>query len=201
MLSLYLRLLRSHTLLTQMATGATTSSLGDALSQHWIEDRPFSEHDWMRTLRFGVYSGLIFAPTANRWHALLNRIQYPSMAKTLVVRLIPDALIFSPLATTMFFYGMGTLEGRKWGDIQRRLSENMIPLIQKQWIVFGPAVCINFTVVPLYARPPFMNLIGLLWMTYLASVNSAETKQDSELGLVEAALEKVRDDEPITQVR
>jgi hypothetical protein len=30
-------------------------------------------------------------------------------------------------------------------------------------MVFGPAQIINMALLPLYARPPFMNVIGLGW--------------------------------------
>lgn len=45
-------------------------------------------------------------------------------------------------------------------------------IIRNQYMVFAPAQIINMALLPLYARPPFMNLIGLGWTCYLATMNS-----------------------------
>ena len=50
-----------------------------------------------------------------------------------------------------------------------RLGERLWPTIQLQWIVFGPAQAVNLTLIPLYGRPPFMNLVSIFWSAYLAS--------------------------------
>ena len=52
----YIRLLRDYTLPTQMASGATLMSTGDAISQHVVERKPLAAHDWGRTTRFAYYS-------------------------------------------------------------------------------------------------------------------------------------------------
>lgn len=52
----YIRLLRDYTLPTQMASGATLMSTGDAISQHVVERKPLAAHDWGRTSRFAYYS-------------------------------------------------------------------------------------------------------------------------------------------------
>ena len=56
--------------------------------------------------------------------------------------------------------------------IYERLEERLWPTVQKQWAVFAPANLINLSVVPLYARPPFMNVISIGWNTFLASAQS-----------------------------
>lgn len=54
------------------------SAAGSAIAQHAIEGRTLSEHELYRTQRLAVYGALIFAPIANRWHALLNLINLRS---------------------------------------------------------------------------------------------------------------------------
>lgn len=76
----YVKMLQRYTLPTQMATGGVISVAGSAIAQHGIEGRSLHEHEWFRTRRLAVYGGIIFAPCANRWHALLNMIQLRTKA-------------------------------------------------------------------------------------------------------------------------
>lgn len=69
----YIRLLQRYTLPVQMATGAATGTLGDLIAQQAVE-RKGRAHDFDRTKRLALYSSCIFAPVANRWHWVLNRI-------------------------------------------------------------------------------------------------------------------------------
>ena len=126
----YLRLLRDYTLPTQMASGATLMSTGDAISQHAIERKPLSAHDWGRTGRFAYYSafGCVepevvchravadprytplspltlnrFNPIANRWHTWLNSIVLSRFWPTVAARVAIDMVGFAPGAVVFFF--------------------------------------------------------------------------------------------------
>lgn len=41
--------------------------------------------------------------------------------------------------------------------------QNFPTLIRNQYIFFAPAQIINMAILPLYARPPFINTVGLFW--------------------------------------
>lgn len=70
------------------------------------------------------------------------------------------------------------MERRPWQTsptqqgVRDRIAERLWPTVQKQWAVFGPAQLINLTLMPLYARPPFMNFISIFWSAYLASAQA-----------------------------
>lgn len=87
-------------------------------------------------------------------------------------------MFFSPFATCLFYTTQGMFERRPLytpdvpsapQGIYERIEERLWPTVQKQWAVFGPANLVNLSVVPLYARPPFMNVISIGWNTFLAS--------------------------------
>ena len=99
----YLRLLRDYTLPTQMASGATLMSAGDAISQHAIERKPLAAHDWGRTARFAYYSAMGFNPIANRWHTWLNTIVLSRFWPTVAARVAIDMVVFAPGAVVFFF--------------------------------------------------------------------------------------------------
>ncbi|MBW0468005.1 hypothetical protein O181_007720 [Austropuccinia psidii MF-1] len=170
----YLRLLRTHTLLTQMGTAGLVFPLGDTISQHFVEDKSWQNHDYSRTLRYTIFGALGWAPIAYKWHGLLNKITYSTTLKTISARVAIDMLIFAPFATCYFFTSMGLLEKRNWAEIKHRVTKNFYRVVSTNISVFGPAQVINMAFLPVYARPPFLNLVSLGYNCFLASVNVHE---------------------------
>ncbi|KAI5474735.1 protein of integral membrane protein, Mpv17/PMP22 family [Pseudohyphozyma bogoriensis] len=175
----YIRLLQKYTLPTQMATGGCTSALGDIIYQQGVEKKGWENHEWTPTMRLAFYGGCCFAPFNNRCHWIMNRIKLPSKVKTLASRVSLDALVFAPMSTCLFYTCQGAMEQRPFmanvGDVQcvkERLSERIWPTLWKQWMVFLPAQMINLTLIPIYARPPFMNCFAIAWNVFLASAQA-----------------------------
>ncbi|GAA6031059.1 hypothetical protein JCM8097_003984 [Rhodosporidiobolus ruineniae] len=181
----YIRLLQRHTLPTQMATAAVTSGSGDLLWQMGFEGKSLDQVEWVKTGRLAVYGAFCWAPLSNRWHRVLASINLNGRVKTTLARTLTDLAIFSPFATCLFYSVQGTFEGRPFrtpavaadgGEppqgIYERLEERLWPTVQKQWLLFGPANIVNLSVIPIYARPPFMNVFSLVWNVYLASAQA-----------------------------
>ncbi|GAA5923567.1 hypothetical protein JCM3775_000431 [Rhodotorula graminis] len=175
----YLRLLQRYTLATQMGTSAVTASVGDLIYQTQFEDKRLSEVEWYRTRRMCIYGGLVWAPISNRWHTLvLNRINLQGRVKTVLARTAIDLSFFSPFATCLFYTSQGAFEGRPLRTpavpdapqgIYERLEERLLPTVQKQWAVWGPVNLINLSVIPVYGRPPFANMVSIGWNAFLAA--------------------------------
>lgn len=166
----YVRMLRERTLPTQMATGAMIGFSADIMAQQVID--PQGPHQWSRTARQTFYSSCIFAPVANRAFAALNYIKLQRAWPTAFARTGVDMCTFMPSFTVLYSSGMGLMEGRPIPEIYHRWKTNFPTIVKNQWMVFGPAQLVNMMVLPLYARPPFMALIGLGWTAYLATMNS-----------------------------
>ncbi|KAL8290155.1 hypothetical protein RQP46_003094 [Phenoliferia psychrophenolica] len=175
----YISLLQRYTLPTQMATGGVTSGLGDVIYQQGIEKRGWQNHEMYRTRRLIMYGSCCFAPVANRWHAVLNKIQVGGWKTTAAARILTDGVFFAPFATCFFYACQGLMEGRplystaETQGIKDRLGERLWGTVWKQWAFFGPAQIVNMTMIPVYARPPFLNMFAIGWSTFLASANKA----------------------------
>ncbi|GAA5893222.1 Mpv17/PMP22 family protein [Sporobolomyces salmoneus] len=186
----YIRLLQNHTLPTQIATGGITSGIGDLTYQLGIQQKEFNQVEWYKTRRLMYYGAFCFAPISNRWHWCLNRITIKnSKWSTIAARTLTDMLIFSPFATCYFYLCGGLFEGRPWSippsqrstagpgvsvgveqqGIKERIEERLWGTVKLQWAVFGPSAVFMHAVVPVYARPPFMNAISIGWSAFLAS--------------------------------
>ncbi|CAD6587239.1 MAG: MpV17 mitochondrial inner membrane protein [Cyphobasidiales sp. Tagirdzhanova-0007] len=86
---------------------------------------------------------------------------------------------FMPFTTILFFGSMGLMEGLPIADIKQRWQTNFPKIIQNAYLVFVPAQLINIRLLPLYARPPFLNCIGLGWTVYLAWINSQNVRTEA----------------------
>ncbi|KAK4057904.1 hypothetical protein OIO90_001123 [Microbotryomycetes sp. JL221] len=174
----YVHALKKHTLATQMATGAVMSGTGSAIAQHAIEGKRFDQHEWYRTRRLATYGGLIFAPIANRWHWVLNKIEFSSKWTTVFARVLTDGLCFAPFATSLFYCSQGVMEGRPFEStdttegIKDRIAERLFPTVQKQWYLFGTANLFSMSCLPLYARPPFSATVACAWNVFLATAQN-----------------------------
>jgi len=169
----YLRLLQTYTLPTQIGTTAVIFPIGDSISQHLIDKKPWKEHNYSRTLRSIAYGGLAWAPMAYQWNKVLSKISYPSsMLKTVMCRVGIDMAIFTSFATCYYFVCMGFLEGRSWAEIKARIQQNYRTVVCTNMGIFGPAQIINMSVIPIYGRPPFLNLVSLGYNCFLATLNS-----------------------------
>ncbi|GAA6036242.1 hypothetical protein JCM8097_006854 [Rhodosporidiobolus ruineniae] len=182
LLNAYLNLLQRFTLPVQMATAGTTCAAGDLLHQAAFEGKGLREIEWYKTRRMMVYGAFVFTPVANRWHALLAKVEFANKYKTLATRSILDMALLAPFACTMFYTYQGTMEGRPFrtpapsypGEevpqgIYERLEERLWGVVQKNWMVFGPTGVFAFLYAPYYARPPIFNVVALGWNCFLAS--------------------------------
>ena len=126
-----------------------------------------------RTLRSITYGSLAWAPIAYKWNKLLSGITYPSSTlKTVLCRVAIDMALFTSFATCYFFTCMGLLEGRTWKEIQARIDRNYSTVVWTNISIFGPAQIINMSLVPVYGRPPFLNLVSLGYNCFLATLNN-----------------------------
>jgi len=80
-------------------------------------------------------------------------------------------VIFSPFATCYFYLCGGLLEGRPWSvtpdiarlgeqGIKERIEERLWGTVKLQWAVFGPSSIFIHTFIPVFGRPPAMNMIS-----------------------------------------
>ncbi|GAA6012083.1 hypothetical protein JCM10207_005122 [Rhodosporidiobolus poonsookiae] len=185
----YIRLLQRYTLPTQIATASVASASGDLIYQKGFEGKSWAQVEWWKTRRLVIYGGLIHAPISNRWHWVLNKINFERKIKTVLARTATDLTFFSPFSTCLFYTTQGYFEDRPLLpspapspspspssplapaklSTYERLEDRLWPTVQKQWALFGPANLVNLSVVPVYARPPFMNVVSIAWNTFLAS--------------------------------
>ena len=138
-------------------------------------------YDWQRTLHVGV-TGLTFSgPISHAWYnlleAMVGRMALVTTAFThssLIIKLLLDAVLFSPIAVAGYFVWRSILEGT---SVQWKLEHKWLSALQASWSFWPLANVVNFSMVPLQFRVLYNNGLSLLWNAYLSNVNQSRLEQ------------------------
>lgn len=98
--------------------------------------------------------------------------------KTMII----DQLIFCPLFTAVFFIYNGYLEGGgSWEAVKYKFSFAYWPTLLANYKLWPFVQFVNFYIIPLQFRVPFVNLVALGWNAYLSVLNARHCLHDRTL--------------------
>ncbi|KAF9518750.1 hypothetical protein BS47DRAFT_1370936 [Hydnum rufescens UP504] len=161
----YNALLRRHPLLVPIVSTSALFGTGDAIAQQLIERRG-TDHDFLRTVRLAAYGGLMFD------FLFLDRIPLKSKPARVFSRVILDQFAFSPVIIPVFFTATTFMEGKSNTDVRRKIETSYKSTLLANWALFIPFQTINMFIPPQH-RLLAVNLIALLWNTYLSLAASS----------------------------
>jgi hypothetical protein len=97
------------------------------------------DYDWSRTAQVGI-TGLTFSgPMSHVWYGVLERlVTTRHYYGGLVLRMLLDAVLFSPLAVAGYFSWRGVLEGKSIAELQEKLATKWQQAVVASWS-FWPA--------------------------------------------------------------
>lgn len=88
-------------------------------------------------------------------------------------RLVGVQTIWNPIFGLMFFTYLGLTEGKSFGDIQKKIKNDLATAVMGSWTVWIPAHTVNFKYVPTSQRLLYINTIQarlLLLYEYVFSI-------------------------------
>ena len=101
---------------------------------------------------------------------MTKSIQNPVAA--LVVQIVLDSIIFSPVTVSGYLTVRSLLEGTGFAGAKEKCTAKLLGAVMGAW-KFWPAVnVINFSIVPMHFRVLYMNVMSVFWSGYLTHVNS-----------------------------
>lgn len=103
--------------------------------------------------------------------------KHPKLMRTFETMLV-DQLIFCPLFTAVFFIYNGYLEGGCLEAIKHKFKFAYIPTLIANYKVWPLVQMVNFYLIPLPYRVPFVNIIALGWNAYVSVLNSRHSLHD-----------------------
>jgi protein Mpv17 len=97
------------------------------------------EYDWNRTMQLGITGFTFSGPISHVWYGVLERlVTTRHYYGGLVLRMILDALLFSPVAVAGYFSWRGVLEGKSLTEIKEKLTMKWQQAVVASWS-FWPA--------------------------------------------------------------
>ncbi|CAA9993416.1 unnamed protein product [Nesidiocoris tenuis] len=111
--------------------------------------------------------GACIGPTLHGWYSTLGRIlgETSSLPRNLG-KVAVDQTLFAPVCIASFLSLTALLQGR---DVVKTLENDYLDVLSANYKLWPPVQVINFTLVPLYYRTLFVQLIALGWNTYLST--------------------------------
>jgi hypothetical protein len=186
--SMYKEMLRTDPLLTKSLTSGTINTVSDAICQKIVAvQKPSQEKDknssnadaekfkldGIRLLQVAITGMVWSGPIQHWWFGTLEKlvtIQDP--IQRLMVKLLFDSMVFSPLTISGYFTCRSILEGSGIQGVREKLSTRFVSTLKGAWKFWPMVNILNYSLVPLQFRSLYSNILSLFWTGYLSFVNS-----------------------------
>ena len=174
----YGRQIKGRPIITKSITGAVITAVGD-LSCQAIErcnyiyiyiyivlkikpaNTPIA---WGRTLRFTGISLFALMPYFHFYTVRFLPKYFPvTNLKTLIIRVLFDQSLNSPMIITFFFLLIPVLEGKSLRESKKKLKEGFWATLKANWCYWPFVQLINFRFVPVPYQVLFTNFAALIW--------------------------------------
>lgn len=86
--------------------------------------------------------------------------------------MLVDQLLFCPIFTGVYFAYNGYLEGGCVDAVKYKFRFAYIPTLIANYKLWPAVQLINFYLVPLPYRVPFVNIVALGWNVYISTINA-----------------------------
>lgn len=160
---------------TKIITNALIFATGDIVTQMYIEKNPNHKFNLKRTLAMAFIGGPLAAPFAHLWYCKW----VPSFVKNIkndklkvVVSVLADQLIFTPPLMTSFLFLNDFMLNWNVKKAANNVREKFWRGLKTNWTVWPPVQFINFWLMPIQFRVPFVNFVGLFWSMYLSHLQN-----------------------------
>ena len=175
-LTWYATKLDTHPLLTKGISSGIINCAGDVICQYLSNTDEEFQLDWLRAGRFLIMGSFFVAPITHAWYSLLSNRMFPgpSTFRRVTQRVIVDQFGFAPIFIPGFMGSLWLLEGRE--NITSQLIELTPEVVVSNWLLWIPAMTLNFSVIPVKYHVLYSNVVALLWTIYLSWTNEESKK-------------------------
>ncbi|KAG8248961.1 Protein Mpv17 [Homalodisca vitripennis] len=153
----------------------------DIIAQTLIEKRKFKGIEWNRCARYASI-GLFIGPTVGIWYRVLEYQFGSGGVKILFKKIACDQLLFAPFFLGCLMCTIDTLKGKSVQETKEDLKNNYPEILLSNYKVWPFVQVVNFYFVPLHFRVLFVQMISVLWNTYLSwKINSNKLQTQKEI--------------------
>jgi Mpv17 / PMP22 family len=192
----------THSVTTKCISAGLISSLGNVLAQkitHFQkeeekekaeEGKPF-QVDLAQVSRFALLNMAFVAPVLHHWYNFINRAVPGTSIARVLQRTFWDEFVFSPVYVPIFLGMLWKLEGSSNENIWKMTKSEVPSIIVAEWITWVPTMLVTFRYVPIKFQVLVINVVGVVWQTFLAYMASNAHAREA----VEDTVDKVTERE------
>lgn len=178
---------KDHPVVFGCAVTVVKTSVADIMAQKIIEGK--QDVDWRRNAGFCVF-GFLYLGLGQYWlyNKLFHRLCAPLKAKygynvTVAAKVFLDQAIHHPFLYFPVFYSIkATVEGKDLAWAWNKYTTELWDSVQKLWMIWVPSQIVNFALVPMHYRIPFVAAVSFVWTTVLSVMQGAfDAKRKEEL--------------------
>jgi len=197
----YSKKLDTHPITTKCISAGLISSIGSILAQmivHRQEQQQKAndnnsknlpsqksfEVDVAQVSRFAFLNVVFVAPVLHHWYNIINRAIPGISFRRVLQRTFADEFLFSPIYIPSFLSMLWKLEGTANEDIWKMLKSECPSIIVTEWAMWVPTMIFTFRYVPVKFQVMVVNVVGVVWNTFLAYAanNAHSTTSETENG-------------------
>ncbi|GFR46773.1 hypothetical protein Agub_g8401 [Astrephomene gubernaculifera] len=167
-----------HPMTTGVVTTVLKTSAADLFAQKVVERR--EDVDWRRHSMFlmfgfgylGCWQYYLYNNLFVRWCKPITALV--GHAGAAPVKTFIDQCIHHPVLYFPVFYCLkGLVEGRPIADSMESYREHLWENCKALWMIWVPAQMVNFTLVPLHLRIPFVAGVSFAWTVVISCMRGA----------------------------
>ncbi|KAH8304292.1 hypothetical protein KR059_005652, partial [Drosophila kikkawai] len=149
---------------------AAIMGLGDTGAQLFIENKDLDDWDAGRTLRFSALGFVFVAPVVRRWYLFLEKKvpkELPAMQRG-VRKMLTDQVLFAPPFTLAMSCLVPLVNGESMEQVKSRIRDSYFTILGRNYMLWPMAQVINFSFVPLSYQVLYVQVIALIWNSYVS---------------------------------
>lgn len=172
----YKNLLTHRPYTVQAVQTATLMGFGDVIAQTFIDGTPITNINPVRTVQYAVV-GLAVGPIVGKWYRVLESM-YGKEA--VLKKVVTDQLVFSPVFIAVLVTSLNLLQGLTWDDALAKVQASYFDIILTGYQIWPIVQVVNFYFVPIQYRVLLVQVVALVWNTYLSwKLNSTKVQEIS----------------------
>ncbi|GFT69541.1 mpv17-like protein [Nephila pilipes] len=137
--------------------------------------------DWTRVSRFATIGIGGMAPLLYTWYKCLDYLLPAATGVIVAMKVAADLFIVMPTTLTIFYTGMGFLEGKE--DIFADLKTKFWSTYKLGCCLWLPVQAINFALLPPYTRMAFVGVASFVWVNVLCLIKRQEFLEPQKEGI------------------
>ncbi|XP_069673609.1 peroxisomal membrane protein 2 [Periplaneta americana] len=175
-LGFYFQQLYEHPVRTKSVTSCLIATLGNLTSQYLAGVKVINQDS---LIAYGLFGLLFGGSVPHYFYRALDTYISDDVALAPLKHLALERLIFMPLFQVLALYMLARLEGKSQQQAAKQLSQMYWPVVIANWKWISLLQFINFTFVHPMLRVLVANLIGFVWVVYMAKKRRQARDQKS----------------------